>query len=122
MERVEEFSHEGKDFVYINFSGLNADDSFLAVIDQVKQVMVKYPEKSVYTITDIDNIKFDTLIKNDIIKYLEFNKTYVKYGAIIGIDGIKKMLAQSVMKLSGRTNFNFCFTKEEAVKWLLQQG
>jgi hypothetical protein len=83
--------------------------------------MVKHPEKSVYTITDIEKVKFDSSVKDELVQYMSFNKTYVKSGVVIGIDGIKKVMANTIIKLSRRSNFNFCFTKDEAVKWILQQ-
>ena len=120
MERFEEFSQAGKNFIYINFSGLATNDEFLAVIDAVKNAISKYPEKSLYTITNIENIRFDSNSKAIVAKYLEENKPYVKYGVVIGLDGIKKMLIQTVMKLSGRKNLFFAFTKEKAIELLIQ--
>ena len=121
MERVEEFTQGGKDFVYIDFSGLNMDTDFLEVIKVAEPVISKYPEKSVYTITNIANIRFDSHTKDVAARYTEHNKPYVKYGVVIGLDGIKKMMAHAVFKLSGRSNYTFAFTKERAIEWLLQQ-
>ena len=120
MERFEEFSQAGKNFIYINLSGLGTNDDFLAVRDVVKNAIAKYPEKSLYTITNIENIRFDSNSKEIVAKYLEENKPYVKYGVVIGLDGIKKMLVQAVMKLSGRKNLFFAFTKERAIELLIQ--
>lgn len=121
MERFEEFSHDGKNFVYINFSGLTSDNEFLAVTDVIKDVIAKYPEQSVYTITNIENVRFDTNSKEIVAKYMEHNKPFVKYGVVIGLDGIKKMLVQTILKLSGRENLLFAFTKDKAIELLLQQ-
>ena len=121
-ERVTEFTQDGKNFVLIDFSGLSSDDDFLAVIDVAIPTIGKYPEKSVYTITDITNLRFDSNTKDIAAKYMEKNKPHVKYGVIIGLDGIKKMMALTVMKLSGRKNMHFTFTKDQAVEWLLRHG
>ena len=121
MERVEEFTQDGKRFVYIDLSGLKSDDDFVDAINKSKPVIESAPEMSLYTITNIADVRVDTNSKNIIAKYLEHNKPYVKCGAVIGTDGIKNMLLKTIMKLSGRSNIYFCFTKEQAVKWLLQQ-
>jgi len=121
MERVEEFSQAGRNFVYIDFSGLSSDTDYRDVIKAAEPVIAKYPENSVYTITNIANLRFDTHTKEIAAKYTEHNKPYVKYGVIIGLDGIKKMMANAVMKLSGRANLYFAFSREGAIEWLLQQ-
>jgi len=121
MDRVEEFTRAGKDFVYIDFSGLSSDEAFLEVINVAEPTIGKYPEHSVNTITNISNLRFDTLTKEIAAKYTENNKPHVKYAVIIGLDGIKKMMAQAVMKLSGRTNYHYDYSKEGAIEWILQQ-
>ena len=122
MERVEEFSLDGKIVVYIDFSGLSADKDFLEVIKAAEPVIARHPEDSVYTITNIANLRFDSHTKDIAAVYMEHNKPYVKHGVIIGLDGIKKMMARTVMKLSGRSNMEFAFTKEQAIEWLQKQG
>jgi len=121
MERIEEFTKNGKNFVYIDFSGLAQDQDFSEVIKLAEPAIAKYPEHSVYTITNIANLRFDSHTKELAAIYTEHNKPYVKYGVIIGLDGIKKMMAHAVFKLSGRSNYNFAFSKEGAIEWLLKQ-
>jgi hypothetical protein len=121
MEHVEEFSADGKNIIYIDFSNAVSEEDFNRVIEQARQVISKYAEKSVCTITNMENVRFDSDIKDIFVKYVESNKPYVKYGAAIGMDGIKKKMIESILKLGDRPNFYFCFTKEEAVKWLCRQ-
>jgi len=121
MEHVEEFTSDGKNIIYIDFSNASSEKDFNEIIEQVKQMMSKHAEKSVCTITNMENVRFDSNIKEVFVKYVEFNKPYVKYGVAIGMDGIKKKMIEGILKLGGRSNFHFCFAKEEAVKWLQQQ-
>jgi hypothetical protein len=118
--RIEEFTREGKNFVYIDFSGLASDVDFIEVIKVAEPAIAKHPENSVYTITNIASLKLDSYSKQIAGKYTENNKKYVKFGVIIGFDGIKKMMVRTVMKLSGRTNMEFAFTKEQAIEFLVQ--
>jgi len=120
MERTEEFTRDGKNFIYIDFTGLKTNEDFLEATRIVKSVIEKYPEKSLYTITNIENIRFDSFSKRLVADYMQHNAPYVKHGVVIGLDGIKKMMVNTVMKLSGRTNMSFAFTKEGAVEWILQ--
>jgi 3-deoxy-D-arabino-heptulosonate 7-phosphate (DAHP) synthase len=121
MEYVEEFTADGKDIIYIDFSRTASEKDFNEAIEQAKRTISKHAEKSVCTITNMENVRFDSNIKEVFVKYVESNKPYVKYGVAIGMDGIKKKMIEGILKLGGRPNFHFCFTKEEAVKWLRQQ-
>ena len=120
MERIEEFVLEGKSFMYIDLSNLTANDEFLNQIALIEPLIAKYPENSLYTVTNIDNVRFDTKSKDIVAQFMAHNKPYVNYGAIFGLDGIKKVMVTVIMKMSGRTNFHFAFSKEKAIEWLLQ--
>jgi len=121
MERVEEFTRDEKNFVYIDFSGLTLDSDYLEVVRIAEQTIAKHPLNSVYTITNIANLRFDSHTKEFATQLTRNNKPYVKHGVIIGLDGIKKMMALAVMKTTGRSNFSFAFSKEGAIELLLQQ-
>lgn len=122
MERIEEFKQDGKNFVYIDFSGLKTDVEFREQIELIKKTVSKYPEQSVYTITNLSDIRFDPTIKDAVLDYLRHNKPYIKYAVIFGMDGIKKMMIDSMLKLSGRNNISCAFTKEKAIELALRQG
>ena len=121
MERVEEFTLEGKNFMYIDFSGFMTKDDFDRQIAIIDPIIAKYPEQSLYTITNIENIRIDISFKEALIKYLERNKPHVKHGVIIGLDGVKKVILKEMFHESERGNMHFVFTKEQAITWLLQQ-
>ena len=121
MERIDEFTLGGKNFIYIDLSNIKNNNIFIDITNNIKKLITKYSEHSVYTITNIDGIIFDTETKDIAVTCFMHTKPYVKYGVIIGFDGIKKIMANAVFKLSGRKNMHFCFSKEEAIAWLLQQ-
>ena len=122
MDRVEEFVREGKSFIYVDLSGLKTMEDFSRQFDLVKPVISKYPELSLYSITNIANTRFNPKIRGLILDYLKHNKRYVKYSVIIGIDGIKKLMIDTLIKLSGRDNISCAFCKENAIEWALRQG
>ena len=120
-ERITEFIIDGKNFIYVDVSNLKKNEDYSRVVAVLKQRIVKYPERSVYTITNIENIIFDTETKEIAGNCLKYNEPYVKCGAVIGLDGIKKIMANAVFKFSGRKPLQFFYTKEKAIEWLLQQ-
>ena len=119
--RIEEFSLDGKNFMYIDLSDLKKNEDFLELVKVIEPTVSKYPEHSLNTITNIENVRIDSESKNIVAQYLEHNKPYVKYGAVIGLDGIKKILISTALKLSGRKDLLFAFTKEQAIDLLLKQ-
>ena len=121
MERIEEFVIDNKNFMYVDLSNFITPENAAVKLEEIKKAIAKYPDKSLYTITNIGNMKFDSKTKNLATDYMKHNDPYVKYGAAIGLDGIKKFLISSIMKLSGRNNIHFAFTKEQAINWLLKQ-
>ena len=121
MERVEEFELQGKKFMYIDLSHLMANNDFVSLTQTIEPMIAKYPDHSLYTVTNIENVRFDSKSTDLVIKYMKNNKPFVKYGAVIGLDGIKKLMVSTIVKLSGRNNMHFAFTREQAIEWLLQQ-
>ena len=120
MERIEEFTLDGKNFMYMDFSGISTDGDLIAQVELLKPVIAKYSENSLYTIANVD-IRFDSNTKKIAVSFLEHNKPYVRHGAVIGFDGVKKLMVIIAMRITGRTNVHFAYTKEDAINWLLKQ-
>ena len=122
MERIKEFTRERKYLVYIDFSGLKSYEEFMAFMERATATLSKYPRQSVYTITNIQNIILDTSIKRLFIPYIERNTPYVKYGAIIGLDGVKKLMVDMMIKITNRKNLIAAMTMEQAIKKMFALG
>ena len=120
-ERIEEFTIDGKHFMYVDVSNIKQNSGFADVVERVKLLIRQYPENSVYMILNIANITFDTETKKIAVEGMTYNRPYVKYGTIIGVDGMKKMMFNAVLKVSGRDVAIF-FSKEQAIAWLLKQA
>ena len=122
MERYREFTQDGKTFIEIDFSGLTKTDEFIDLANTINQTIAKHPNHSVYTITNIKNIRwFDQSIRGIVSEYMKKNTPYVKYGAVIGLDGVSRLLVSSIIKITGRKNMTLAFSKEQAIEWLLKQ-
>jgi hypothetical protein len=121
MGRIEEFTRDGKNFIYLDLSGFKTNDEFTQFIEESKPVIEKHAEQSLYTITNVENVRFDTKTKELVAQWTEHNKPYVKFGAIIGGDGIKKMMANMAFAISKRANMTFVSSKEQAIEWLSKQ-
>jgi len=117
----EEFTIEGKNIIYIDFSLPKTDEDFSEAFEEVGNVIASHPECSLYTITNMAGVRIDTLYKDNFIKYGKHNKPYVIKGVLIGLDGVTKLIIENIIKKAGRDKFHIAFTKEKAVEWVLQQ-
>jgi len=120
MDRIEEFIREGKQIIYIDFSGLQSNEEISALIATAGPIIRKYPPKSVYTITNFDHLHFNKDSKELVTPYTEANKPHVIAGVIIGIDGLKKIMANTIFSVSGRSDLTIKASKEEAIEHLLR--
>ena len=121
MKRYEEFSQDGKNFIYIDFSGIKKITEFENLITVLKPLIAKYPKNSIHMINNIEDIRFDSKSKEIMIEYAEHNKPYIKYVVVIGLDGIKKIMIKNIFEIIGRDNVHFAFSKEKAIEWLLER-
>ncbi|MDR1970822.1 MAG: hypothetical protein LBQ46_02770 [Treponema sp.] len=118
-ERIEQFEHKGKRFIYFDLSGLQNNVQFKEMTEGAKKIIAEYPpDGSSFSITNIEGVIYDTETKNIVSAWMEFNRPYIKQGAVIGLDGIKRIMVNSILKMSGRNNMKFFRTREEAVEWL----
>jgi hypothetical protein len=75
-------------------------------------------EGSLFSITNIEGVVYDTETKTIVAEWMDYNRPYIKQGAVIGLDGIKRIMVNSILKMSRRNNMKFFRTRDEAVKWL----
>jgi hypothetical protein len=120
-ECYEEFSVEGKDIIYIDFSHIKSVEEFSTAIEKIERAIASHPKNSLYTITNMAGTRIDTFSKENFIKYGEHNKPYVKRGVLVGLDGVTKMIVTGIIKKAGRDEFHIAFSKEKAIEWILQQ-
>jgi len=121
MERLEEFVLEGKSFIYFDMSEVSKNHEFHKIAEDFKKEMVKYLPNSLYTITNVRGVRFDSETKAYMADYMAFNKPYVRYGAVIGFDSIKKAMGNKICKMVGRPSMYYALSKELAIEWLLKQ-
>jgi len=119
VERVRFIEHKGRKIIHLDFSRLKADDS-IPIIEQARVTIGGYPPKSVFTLTDVSESNFNNRVTQALKALVVHNKPYVVASAVIGIDGLKQIIFNSVMTFSGRQLHAFD-TLAEAKDWLASQ-
>ncbi|MDR0516237.1 MAG: hypothetical protein LBH25_04255 [Fibromonadaceae bacterium] len=119
--RIEEFTKEGKNFIYLDLSEFKTNEEYREFVETANKHISKHAQNSLYTITNVKDVSFDTETKSIIADWMDSNEPYVKYGAVIGFDGVKRIVVNAIFKLSDRKNMSFVPNKEQAIEWLLKQ-
>jgi calcineurin-like phosphoesterase family protein len=119
MERVYFIQHKGKKILIIDGSNCTVEEA-PATLAKAREVIRSQPEKSVYTLTDLTNARFDDKIALDMKETIAGNKPYVYAAAVVGVTGLKQIFLNSVIKLTGRKLALFN-TVEQAKDWLAEQ-
>jgi hypothetical protein len=116
MARVEFIKHNGKELLFLDFSNCKPGDVFL-VIDEAKKTIRSCPENSVLTLTDVTNMRFDDRVTQQMKEFTTHNKPYVRAAAVVGVEGVKKIILNAVMLFSKR-KFHTFDSIDSAKAWL----
>jgi hypothetical protein len=109
---------DGKNIMYIDFSDIRNKDEIYALIERAKRTIACQLPKSLFTLTNISGMYFNTEIFNVFTDYAKANSPYVKSGAVVGMNGLMQIFYNGFSKLSGREIRAFK-TEEEAIRYLI---
>jgi hypothetical protein len=105
---------------FMDFSSLNTREEIFSCIAEAKQAIRCQPPASVYALTNLEKMHFDSEIKEAFTDFTRGNKPYIKSSAVVGIDTLQRILFNAIMKLSGRDIRVFA-NLEEAKFWLIDK-
>ena len=115
---AEWITHKGKKILYINYSGLEINEQ-LNLIREATGILLESGSKENLTLTDVRDGKV-TQKFIDFAKEMSKKSTPVtKKAAVVGVEGIRKVLLQAVNRFSGSARKPFG-TIEEAKDWLVE--
>ena len=119
-ERVVFIEHKGKEILCLNLSDCPSE-VYLETIEYAKSVIRSKPENSLLVLTLISNPEnIQPEIFHNLRYFVKHNKPHVKASAVIGANGVQKMLIDSLQQSTGRT-FGLFEDEEEAKDWLITQ-
>ena len=117
MKQPEIIRSGGIEIIYLDFSGLRKKEEVLAQMDVYGNYIQKQPLRSLHTLTNLENMYFNTEVYNKLTSYVNANNPYVKESAVIGLKGMMQIFYKGFVKITGR-NVKVCNTKSEAVSAL----
>lgn len=108
----------GKEIFVLNFNYQSIEEALPLIEECARQVRLR-EEGSVLTLTIIEHGKFDPALVDKLKELTKGNAPYVRKAAVVGVTGVFKIVMTAVSIFS-RREFKVCDTKEEAVRYLLQ--
>ncbi|MFN8258464.1 MAG: hypothetical protein U0W24_22440 [Bacteroidales bacterium] len=116
--RSQTINHKGVNIYYMDFSGIKSENEVQSVIDGSIQYLRNLPPLSAICLTNITDMHFNNQIKDKFQDFVKGNKPYIKASAVLGVTGLKQILFNGIMKLTGRDVK--CFDDIETAKeWLI---
>ncbi|WP_420581760.1 hypothetical protein [Reichenbachiella sp.] len=120
MPGISIFQEQDKVIVFTDLAHLSVENA-PAVMDEAVSVISKYPLKSVNSLVDMTGMRFNKVIIAKVTDIARKNEPYVVITAIVGLNSVAKLIAKSVIKLTGRNTVLFD-ELEEAKNWLIQNN
>jgi hypothetical protein len=108
--------HKGKNITVVDISGCKADESIPKIREGIE--LIKTQQKnSVLLLTNVSNTEYHKDVFPIIKDYVVSNIPYIKGSAVVGIDGVKKAIFNT-LKFITIHEINQFETEEAARDWL----
>jgi hypothetical protein len=120
MPKVDFIMHQGVRILVLDVSHTKNIDENIAAFTAGREMAIKEPLKSVRLLTDVTQAHYTT---EGVEVMKEFSKTctpYIKASAVVGVSGIKRIIVQSLIKLTGR-HIEIFGDRDKALEWLSGQ-
>ena len=116
MKPIETVSFKGKTIVIVDLSNSTSAEG-AKVLQQAQPRIALMPPKSVLLLTDVTNTPFDSAGIKAVKEYASSNTPYLKASAVVGADGFRAVILETVRLLTKR-DIKPCKSREEAMAWL----
>jgi hypothetical protein len=121
MRNVEVINHKGKEICYLDFSHLRDEKEIQALINEGKKHIRSKIPGSVFNLSNIEEMHFNGEIREMFSEFVKGNKTYIKASAVVGVSGLKQIVFNGIMKITGRDIRSFN-TNDQAKDWLVSHN
>jgi hypothetical protein len=119
MERVKFIKHNWRQILLLDFSGCSVDEA-LKTIAEASEIIRSQAESSLLILTDVTNARYNLEVVEKLKDFTDANTPYVRASAVVGLDGLKKIVYNAVIMFSKR-KINVFEDIEKAKDWLIEQ-
>jgi hypothetical protein len=117
MTRSYWMEHKGKKIVFVDFSQTDID-GVKEAIAQATPIIAGEPKQSVLCLVETFGSKFSMEVSQAVKEFTMHNKPYIKMTAIVGVDGLQKVILNSVIVFTRRHNLVVKPSRPEALDFL----
>jgi hypothetical protein len=121
MERVYFKEHNGVQILMLDLTDSRDVQENIAGFEQAEQIIVKLPARSVRLLTNVTHAHYSS---EAVDRMKQFSKTVTPQmlaSAAVGVGGIKRIIVQSLIRLTGR-DIRMFDSAEQALDWLAAQS
>lgn len=118
--RVSFIEVSGVKILQIDFSGTTPSE-FIEVITHAEEIIGKESEKSLLTLTNVTDAGHDRRVSERVKVYFAHNKPFVRAGAVVGLNELKRIIFNFLNRATGRALKAFD-DMDDAKSWLVRQG
>lgn len=112
----------GRPTLLMDFSGFTAAADALPHIGAAREVVGTQPARSVYGVVDVTGSKFNTQVVEALKELASHNAPFMVASGIVGVAGLQRVILDSVIAITGRSNLKAFPTRGDALTWLAAQG
>jgi hypothetical protein len=116
MEKLHEVVHRGKSIFIIDLSFANPAEA-IAIIRDAEPKITSCPPESVLMLTDVTKARYNQESAAELKRYAANNTPYVRGSAVVGLEGLHRVLLMAVQLLTRREIRAFS-DRDAALNWL----
>jgi hypothetical protein len=119
MSATKFISHKGVNILFIDLAR-KTPAQLLAAITEAKGVIALQQPGSLLTLTDVEGSSYNREVADELKAYVAHNKPFVRAGAVVGLNDLKRVIFNFLNRVTGRTLKGF--DRIDAAKdWLAGQ-
>ncbi len=117
---IRRIKYQQIDIIYVDFSNIRSQEKIYEAMDYAGNYIRRQLPRSLYILTNITGMYFNTDIFNRISAYAKQNAPYVKASAVVGMNGLMQIFYNNFSRVSGREVKAF-YSDTEAKEYLLSK-
>jgi hypothetical protein len=120
LDRVRFVEHKGKRVLLHDLSNIQDPRDAFPLVEQSKAIVAQQQPRSLLTLTYVRGSRFNREIIEALKDLVVHNGPFVKAGAIVGLEGLQRVIYVTLTQLTGRRLPTF-ETVEEGLDYLASQ-
>jgi hypothetical protein len=120
MPSVQWIEHKNKKILYMDIASQTTAE-FIDIVNRIKLIVAREPYDSVLCLVDGKGGRFNSEISQITKEFAKQYEPHTKKIAIIGLDGLQKVVFNAVVFFTGSKKIFLKTSKEEALAWLVEE-